>query len=58
MKYLIGGLGNMHPDYDDTRHNRGFEIIEALANENDLIFENDRPGDLASHFHEIILEQL
>jgi PTH1 family peptidyl-tRNA hydrolase len=31
MKYLIVGLGNMHPDYDDTRHNIGFDVVDVLA---------------------------
>lgn len=31
MKYLIVGLGNMHPDYDDTRHNAGFDVVDVMA---------------------------
>ncbi|NNF35404.1 MAG: aminoacyl-tRNA hydrolase [Saprospiraceae bacterium] len=33
MKYLIIGLGNMHPDYDDTRHNIGFDVVDVMAEE-------------------------
>jgi PTH1 family peptidyl-tRNA hydrolase len=33
MKYLIIGLGNMHPDYEDTRHNIGFDVVDVMAEE-------------------------
>lgn len=33
MKYLVVGLGNMHPDYDDTRHNVGFDVVDVMAEE-------------------------
>ena len=47
MKYLIVGLGNMHPDYDDTRHNVGFEVVDHLAEQKGASWKNDTLGDLA-----------
>src|SRR5690606_30266616 len=47
MKYLIVGLGNMGADYDQTRHNIGFEVTDFLAKEFDVKFKNDTLGDLA-----------
>ena len=47
MKYLIAGLGNMHPDYDGTRHNIGFEVVDLMAMEKQGTFKNDTLGDVA-----------
>jgi peptidyl-tRNA hydrolase len=46
--YLIVGLGNVGEAYHHTRHNIGFEVLDALAEEADLSFSSGRYADLAS----------
>lgn len=47
MKYLIVGLGNIGSEYEHTRHNIGFDIVDALAREMGITFETKRYGAVA-----------
>jgi peptidyl-tRNA hydrolase, PTH1 family len=51
MKYLIAGLGNMGPDYDYTRHNIGFDVVDTLAKEFEAEWKNEQLGDIAEFRH-------
>lgn len=42
MKYLIAGLGNIGPEYELTRHNIGFLILDRLAEQNKVNFAPDK----------------
>lgn len=42
MKYLIIGLGNIGPEYELTRHNIGFLVMDRLADQRDAKFEMNR----------------
>ena len=44
MKYLIVGLGNIGPDYHETRHNIGFMVVDALAKAAGVTFNDGRYG--------------
>ena len=50
-KFLIAGLGNIGEKYQDTRHNIGFTILDALAEERDVAFETKKLGDLTRFNH-------
>ena len=45
MKYLIAGLGNIGPEYELTRHNIGFLVLDQLADEYKATFSSSRLAD-------------
>ncbi|MFD2825789.1 aminoacyl-tRNA hydrolase [Leeuwenhoekiella polynyae] len=46
-KYLIVGLGNIGPKYHNTRHNIGFKLVDAYAEEQAASWSTERLGDVA-----------
>src|SRR6185503_5909320 len=42
MKFLIVGLGNTGNEYAHTRHNIGFDVVNAFAQKNGSVFRVDR----------------
>ncbi len=47
MHYLIVGLGNIGPEYEHTRHNIGFDIVDNLATDAGVKFTDRRYGAIA-----------
>lgn len=51
MKFLIVGLGNIGSDYDDTRHNIGFDVVDHLADELDGKWKTETLGAISEVKH-------
>ena len=51
MKYLVVGLGNIGEEYRNTRHNIGFDILDALAGASNILFKDQRYGAYAELKH-------
>lgn len=47
MKYLIAGLGNIGAEYELTRHNIGFLILDRIADNKEISFSTQRYADKA-----------
>ena len=45
--YLIAGLGNIGSEYEGTRHNIGFDVVDALVSKHGGSFTIDRLAAMA-----------
>lgn len=50
-KFLIVGLGNIGAEYENTRHNIGFKILDELASIEKISFTTEKLGDIATFKH-------
>jgi len=49
MKYLIAGLGNIGKEYENTRHNIGFDILDSLARSSNIEFSEKKLAYVAEY---------
>ena len=47
VNFLVAGLGNIGPEYAQTRHNMGFMILDSWAQESGIVFSPGRYGSTA-----------
>ncbi len=50
-KFLVVGLGNIGAEYEQTRHNIGFKVLDFLAEAENFTFESAKLGSIASFKH-------
>src|SRR6185312_318650 len=48
--FLIAGIGNIGEEYENTRHNIGFRIVEALAKKHGVAFNANRRYGAVAEF--------
>lgn len=48
-KFLIVGLGNIGSEYDNTRHNIGFKILDHLAQKEELTYTTQKLGAVSTY---------
>ena len=51
MKFLVVGLGNIGSEYDHTRHNIGFDVVDAIAHKFGGNWEGVKHGSMCRVSH-------
>jgi PTH1 family peptidyl-tRNA hydrolase len=51
MKFLVVGLGNIGSEYDHTRHNIGFDVVDAIAHKFGGNWESVKHGSMCRVSH-------